>query len=150
LYEEYINSENKNTDLLPPMPSVLGQLNRQLGIQIEQGVLDGIEVPDTDKTKYDYWTITYITDSLKYDHSRDDNIVRSFTESSTLTGYDFIMNKASDLFKVIFEFDFFRQAIKIKTLEEVTAKTNIYLSFDNIMSELKTVEKADEIVTVLR
>jgi|GEM_PF-4128488 len=128
------------------VPSVVGQLHQQLGIEIDPRVNQGLEAIEQ---SYDEWTISYINPALRF-HERDENkIVRSFTEQKTLWGYEFIMNYASQIFEVIFEFDFLRQSIQIKTVEEVTGRTNIYLSYDNVVSELQTTERMDELVTVL-
>ena|GEM_PF-2213336 len=128
------------------IPSVVGQLNKQLQVQVDPRAIQGLtEMEQT----YEDWTISYINPALRYNPSREDNILRAFTDSHNIWGLDFIINYAAELFEVIFEFDFLRQAIKIKTVEEVTEKTNIYLSFENVMNQLQLTEQADDVVTVL-
>jgi len=117
-------------------PTVIGQLYQQLGIQIDPRVIQGLN-EDTALT-YDDWTVSYINPVFRFIENREDNIVRSFTESRTIFGYDFIQNFASETFEAIFVFDFLRLAISIKTVEEVTERTNIYLDYDNIINELQT------------
>jgi len=129
------------------VPSVVGQLHQQLGIEIDPRVVQGL--PPLPNTVYDDWTIHYINPVFRFIENKEDNIVRSFTESRTLFGYDFIINISSEIFEAIFVFDFLRQSIAIKTVEEVTERTNIYLDYNNVVSELQTTERADEIVTIL-
>ena len=126
------------------IPSVVGQLYQQLGIKVAVEITDF--EPDED---YGEWTIVYIDPSLKYVESATTNICRAFKENSATYGYDFMVNSVENAFEVIFDFDFMHHAIKVKRVESVTQKTNIYLSFDNVVNELQTTEKADDIVTVL-
>jgi len=129
------------------IPSVIGQLYQQLGIQIDPRVIQGL--PVISDITYDEWTISYINPVFRFIQNRDKNIVRTFTETRTIFGHDFIINFASEIFEAIFVFDFLRQSISIKTADEVTQRTNIYLDYDNIVNELTTTEQADEIVTIL-
>lgn len=138
---------------LGAIPSVVGQLYQQLGIKIALQVGD-IE-PDRD---YGDWTIIYIEDDLKfkaksYNQQYEsaagvENICRTFSEGTTY-GYDFIVNDVEEAFQVIFEFDFLHHTIKVKKLESITLPTNIYLSFDNLVTALSITEEAENIVTVL-
>ena len=136
------------------IPSVVGQLHKQLDIQIDPRVVQNLP-PMSDLPAgqagihYEDWTIEYISPTFRFVDGREDNVVRSFTESRTIFGYDFIINNASQIFEAIFVFDFLRMAISIKTVEEVTERTNIYLDYDNIVNELQTTERSDEIVTIL-
>jgi len=128
------------------MPSVVGQLYQQLNIHIDPRVIQGLN--DLGQT-YDDWTISYINPALRFNSNHESKFVRSFTEQKTLWCYEFIMNYASQTFEVIFIFDFLRHSIHIKTVDEVTERTNIYLSYDNVVNELQTNERMDELVTVL-
>ena len=126
------------------IPSVIGQLYQQLGIKVAVAITDF--EPDED---YGDWTIVYVDPALKYVDGATTNICRAFKENSATYGYDFMVNSVENAFEVIFDFDFMHHAIKVKRVESVTQKTNIYLSFDNVVNELQTTEKADDIVTVL-
>lgn len=148
LYKFYDESdpydEKYDSDKEDAIPSVVGQLYQQLGIKVAVEITDF--EPDED---YGEWTIVYIDPSLKYVESATTNICRTFKENSAPYGYDFMVNSVENAFEVIFDFDFLHHAIKVKRVESVTQKTNIYLSFDNVVNELQTTEKAEDIVTVL-
>ena len=148
LYKFYDESDpydaNYDSDKEDAIPSVVGQLYQQLGIKVAVAITDF--EPDED---YGDWTIVYIDPALKYVEGATSNICRAFKDNSATYGYDFMVNSVENAFEVIFDFDFMHHAIKVKRIESVTQKTNIYLSFDNVMKELQTTEKADDIVTVL-
>ena len=124
------------------IPSVLGQLKRQLGIKqaLEQGLTDP-------PAPYDDWTVTYIPRDLKYNNASK-GICRTFSENTTF-GYDWIVNDVEDAFEVVILFDFFYKSIKVMRPSEVTERTNIVYSFNNFMNEISVTEKSDDIVTVL-
>ena len=126
------------------LPSVVGQLYQQLGVKVN---LQDFETEITED--YGDWTIVHIPAGLQYDASATENVCRTMTSSDTKYGYDFIINDVENAFEVIFDFDILHHAITIKTIDEITEKTNIYLSFDNLVQQLDVTEKADEIVTVL-
>lgn len=133
------------------IPSVVGQLYQQVGMQLALYHYD-------DTKDYKDWTITYINPALwfkakSYDkqyEAADDagNICRSF-ESNETFGYDFIINDVESAFEVVFEFDFLHHTVAIKTLDEITQPTNIYLSLDNVVESLSVTEDSENIVTVL-
>lgn len=150
--DEYdVNYKSCNKEAIP---SIIGQLNKQLGIKVD---LKGINYEPTED--YDDWTITYINPMLKFDAQSYDkmyipsenaeNICRGFNANSNCNGYDFMVNQVESAFEVIFEFDYLNHAIKIKTLDEVTKPTDIYLSHDNIIQSLNIKENSEDIVTVL-
>lgn len=126
------------------IPSILGQLYQQLGIKIN--LSDTEYTPTSD---FKEWTVIYIDPSLKYVDKGSENICRLFAKKAATYGYDFMVNDVEKAFEVIFDFDFMNHAIKIKRVEQITEKTNIYLSFDNVINNLQVYEKADDIVTVL-
>lgn len=147
--DEKYDSNNKAA-----IPSVCGQLYKQLGIRIALNKSD-IE-PSYDRKD---WTLIYI-DPILHFHSRSysgmyepdesfDNICRSFEANSETNGYDFMVNQVEEAFEVIFEFDFLYHTIKVKTIEDITTPTSIYLSFENVINTLDVKENAEEIVTVM-
>ena len=137
---------------LATIPSVVGQLHRQLGIKVA--------LQNTDlETKEDRgeWTLTYIDPALRfiakgygnmYESAQEENICRTFAKSETY-GYDFMVNDVENAFEVVFEFDFLYHTIKVKFVEDITKNTNIYLSFDNVVNSMTVEEKSEDIVTVL-
>ena len=123
------------------IPSVVGQLYKQLGIKCNLSAPSGVQ-PE--------WTITYITEKLRYVHNGSNNICRSFNESEDLTGYDFMVSEVENAFEIIFDFDFLNKTIEIKTIDEILQqRSDIYLSFDNLVNDILVEENADDLVTVL-
>lgn len=138
---------------LSAIPSIVGQLYKQLGFKLD------LTYNEDEKGDAANWTITYINKSLYFCAASDGlmytpdvsktNICRTMDEDLESNGYDFIRNKVQEGFEVIFEFDFLYHTVKIKTLEEITSPTNIYLSFDNVINTISVSEKAEDIVTVM-
>ena len=148
LYKFYdatdIYDERYNPDDAGAIPSVVGQLYQQLGITCDLNI--GDITPTID---YGKWKIIWIEEALRYSLSKSENVCRTLKGSNGLFGYDFMVSDVEDAFQVIFEFDFLHHAIKIKSATSVAQKTNIYLSFENLIQEMALTEKSDEIVTVL-
>lgn len=148
LYKFYdatdIYDEKYNPDDAGAIPSVVGQLYQQLGITCDLNI--GDITPTID---YGKWKIIWIEEALRYSLSKSENVCRTLKGSNGLFGYDFMVSDVEDAFQVIFEFDFLHHAIKIKSATSVAQKTNIYLSFENLIQEMALTEKSDEIVTVL-
>lgn len=119
------------------VPSVVGQLYQQLGIQ--QDLAQGLDEPSM---QYNDWTITYVPNTFI------GNVGRNFKEE-TNTGYDFMVKKVEDAFEVVFVFDFLYKSIQIKLPEEVTTTSNTLFTFSNFMKDVKVEEDASELVTVL-
>lgn len=148
-FDEQYDSSN-----VAAMPSVIGQLYKQMGMRIS---LSASEVEPTEDLGD--WTITYIDPALRFEaRSRSamyepadnsENVCRSFEFKDNISGYDFIVNTVEPAFNVIFEFDFLYHSIRIKTIDKITQPTDIYLSFDNIMNRLSIKENAEDIVTVM-
>ena len=133
-----------NASDIGALPSVVGQLHRQLGIEVD--LHDVGYAPEED---FGQWTIVYIPNSLYYVDAAETNICRSFKDSETTYGYDFMVNDVEEAFEVVFEFDILHHAIKIKTVSEITQKTGVWLSYDNLINTTIVEENADDIVTVL-
>jgi hypothetical protein len=141
------NDSNFNPSDVGSIPSVVGQLVRQLQIDIDPNIK--LKLAETPNQYYDEWTISYISPELFYEEGRDDNMLRAFTEARTLFAYDFMVGEVGDKFQTVFDFDFLNHAIKIKLVEQATLPTNIYLTYENVVNELETTEESDDIVTVL-
>lgn len=138
-YDETYNADDDGA-----IPSIVGQLYQQLGIRCALNDYDA-------ESEIDYadWTIVWIEDGLKYRETNKENVCRTLKGSDSLFGYDFMITDVGDAFQVLFEFDILHHTIKIKSAATVAQKTNIYLSFDNLIQELAVSERSDEIVTVL-
>ena len=119
------------------IPSVLGQLYRQLGIQ--QDLSQGRQEPST---PYPDWTVTYVSASLR-------NLHRTFKENITF-GYDWIANEVENAFEAVVHFDILNKAIHVLTVAEVAAnKAGVIYTFRNFMKNVNVVENSDDVVTVL-
>ena len=133
--------DNYNASQKDAIPSVLGQLSKQLGIK--QALDQGLAEPDV---PYDDWTVTYVHNSLTY--VGNGSICRTFKEGTTY-GYDWMVNDVEKAFGVIVLFDFMYKTIHVMTPEEVTERVNVVYTFSNFMKEIDVNEKVDDIVTVL-
>lgn len=143
--EDDPTDSNYDANDVNAIPSVVGQLYQQTGIRVGMS-MSGTEFDPTDD--YDEWTIIYIAPSLCGSANRREGTFRSFDEGSKYA-YDFMCNDAAEAFQVIFDFDILHHAIKIKTVDEIVEKTNIYLSFDNLVNNIEVTENSDDVVTVL-
>lgn len=148
---KFYNSEDPYDTLfdansLESIPSVCGQLYKQLGIKI--AISDEENFPKED---YGEWTIIYIDKDLRFKEDGSGNLVNMYRtlQSETTTGYDFMVNTVEQAFEVVWLFDFLTHTIKAKYISSITQPTNIYLSYDNLVQNIETTENADNIVTVL-
>lgn len=87
------------------------------------------------------WSVGYVDPSLL-------TIYRTFNVSDTNI-YNFLMNDVSKAFECIFSFDTFSREINAYAIENATTETDIFLSFDNVISKATFSEKSDEITTCL-
>ena len=127
------------------LPSVLGQLNKQLGIGQAFDIYTGYPTGSAD-TVYPEWTVTYVNQSLFYQNSTSK--CRTFKEEVTY-GYDWIINSVANAFEVIVLFDFLHKSIQIMTPDEVATHADVIYTFNNFMKEVTINESSDNIVTVL-
>ena len=125
------------------IPSVIGQLAKQLGVSVEGSPSNFGEII----RPYDDWTIVYIPEELWF--RGDQPICRTFKENTSY-GYDWMVKDVEEAFEVVFIFDFLNKAIQIKTPEEITKeKANVIYTFDNFMKNIEITEDSKDIVTVL-
>lgn len=136
--EDYTSSDQS------AIPSVIGQLCEQLSIKIN--IPDNMQ--DSMQGDYKNWTITYIPEKLKYKKGKEDVVCRSLEENAT-TGYDFMVNDVEQAFEAVFCFDILHHSIQVKTLDELTEQTDIFLSIRNLINSIEVTENADDIITVL-
>lgn len=73
---------------------------------------------------------------------------RTFNVSDTNI-YNFLTNDVSKAFEAVFIFDTVNRTINVYTQENATTQTDIFLSFDNVISSAEFNEKSDEVTTVL-
>ena len=58
-----------------------------------------------------------------------------------------MMEDIENAFECIFEFDTLNQRITIKAFENIPKKSDIYLSFDNLVNELNITEDTENLIT---
>ncbi len=87
------------------------------------------------------WSAGYIDASLLTSY-------RTFNISDTNV-YNFLMNDVSKAFECVFSFDTVNRQINVYSIETSTTETDIFLSFDNVISQASFSEKSDEITTCL-
>lgn len=133
------------------IPSVIGQLNRQLGINLLAG-LGTVDKPPTLSAPCEEWTIIYINKDLVFTRgstlAESTGACRAFNSNTTF-GYDWMVNDVSKAFKVLVLFDFLYKTIKIVKPEELDDTPKVLYSFSNFMKSINVTENADDIVTVL-
>ena len=127
------------------LPSVLGQLSKQLGIRQAFDIYTGYPTGSAD-TVYPEWTVTYVNQSLFY--RSDKSKCRTFKEEVTY-GYDWIINSVANAFEVIVLFDFLHKSIQIMAPDEVATHADVIYTFNNFMKEVTINESSEDIVTVL-
>lgn len=123
------------------VPSVIGQLHSQLGIELK---LDA-----TEDELFDEWTITYIDPAIYIDPELNNITARSFRSNGTEYGYDFMVNTVGEAFGAVFDFDIIRRSIAIRKTETPLEAVDVYLSLDNLANSISVSENAENIVTVL-
>lgn len=87
------------------------------------------------------WSVGYVDSELMTTY-------RSFNVSDANI-YNFLTNDVSKAFECIFIFDTIERKINVYSINNATTETDIFLSFDNIISESNFSEKSDEITTCL-
>lgn len=118
------------------VPSVVGQLYQQFGVEVELNT-SGVE------TRYDNWTVSHISPSLI-----SSPIYRTLSDRAT-NAYDWLINTVEEAFGVVVLFDFLNKSIQIKTVFDITEHSNTLLTFSNFISEMNVNEDASDVVTVL-
>lgn len=87
------------------------------------------------------WSIGHVDSSFV-------GVYRTFNVSDTNI-YNFLTNDVSKAFEAIFIFNTFDRTINVYNYENATTNTDIFLSFDNVISSAEFSEKSDEVTTVL-
>lgn len=87
------------------------------------------------------WSVGYVNESLC-------NKIRHF-ESSNSSLYSFLMEDVEKAYQCIFEFDTENRKINAYTTDEIVKDTDISLSFDNLIKNVKVEETSKDIVTCL-
>jgi len=117
----------------------------QLGVSTdEQGGLDRYKLYDLYDISHSIihiwlqkmpsWTVGYIDPAITTQY-------RTFTDDE-VGAYSFLVEKASQSYECIFQFDTKAQTVNAYKLENIGKNTNIYLSYDNVI--VNTILESDE------
>ena len=87
------------------------------------------------------WSLVYVDPTLT-------NVTRSF-DVTDKTLYDFMINDVSQTFQCIFVFDTIAKSVRVKTADNATTPTDVFISFDNLMNSFTKDESTNELVTAL-
>ena len=87
------------------------------------------------------WSLVYVDPTLT-------NVTRSF-DVTDKTLYDFMINDVSQTFQCIFVFDTIAKTVRVKTADNATTPTDVFISFDNLMNSFTKDESTNELVTAL-
>lgn len=70
-------------------------------------------------------------------------------EISEMNWYEFLVQKVEEDFQCVFFFDTLKKEIRIKTVKNAIKKTDIFISFENLLKKINIEENADGIKTCL-
>jgi len=87
------------------------------------------------------WTIGHVDRSIQ-------TLMRAFSISNSQNVYSFLTKDVAQAFRCIFDFDTIHNIINVYSIEDYGKNTNIYLSFERFIQELKVKQSNDEIYTV--
>lgn len=87
------------------------------------------------------WTVGHIDLDITTEY-------RTFNEDS-IDAYSFLTNDVANAFECVFQFDTFNKTISAYKLENIGMDTSIFLSYRNIVNEIKIEEDSDNIKTVM-
>lgn len=116
------------------------------------GSIDGVQLYNPNDTEHSLlhlviaekapdWSIGHVDDSLKEQ--------RRFFEIDRESVYDFLMNDMSNTFKCVVIFDTFKNTINVYKEEDAGSETDVIISFDNLVNNIKVQYSTDDIKTVL-
>lgn len=87
------------------------------------------------------WTIGHVDRSIQ-------TLMRAFSISNSQNVYSFLTKDVAQAFRCIFDFDTIHNVINVYSIDDYGKNTNIYLSFERFVQEIKVKQSNDEIYTV--
>lgn len=87
------------------------------------------------------WSIAHVDEEVA-------SLYRTF-DVSDQTIYNFLISDVEEAYECVFEFDTEARTISIKHPKNAVKKTDIFLSYNNLLKELDVEENSDELVTAL-
>lgn len=131
-----VKSEFLEIELVSKRVTAYGGTNKLWDILDSQGTIlqDMINLAPN-------WSVGHVDTELL-------TVYRTFNVSDTNI-YNFLTNDVSKAFECIFLFDSINREINVYTQENATTQTDIFLSFDNVISKAEFSEKSDEITTCM-
>lgn len=148
-----INSVTETNDGYTPVKDVIAySLEAELNykkVNLSQGTYKFYDIFSPEKSLMGFiistcpgWTIGQIDVDLY-------SLYRTF-EIPDSTLYQFMMDDVENAYECIFTFDTFNKKINAIATKNIKGKTDIFLSFDNLLKNIKIEEMSDEIVTALK
>ena len=116
------------------------------------GSIDGVQLYNPNDTEHSLlhlviaekapdWSIGHVDAELATQ--------RRFFEIDRESVYDFLMNDMSNTFKCVVIFDTFKNTINVHKEEDAGSETDVVISFDNLVNNIKVQYSTDDIKTVL-
>ena len=116
------------------------------------GSIDGVQLYNPNDTEHSLlhlviaekapdWSIGHVDSELATQ--------RRFFEIDRESVYDFLMNDMSNTFKCVVIFDTFKNTINVYKEEDAGSETDVVISFDNLVNNIKVQYSTDDIKTVL-
>ena len=116
------------------------------------GSIDGVQLYNPNDTEHSLlhlviaekapdWSIGHVDAELATQ--------RRFFEIDRESVYDFLMNDMSNTFKCVVIFDTFKNTINVYKEEDAGSETDVVISFDNLVNNIKVQYSTDDIKTVL-
>lgn len=116
------------------------------------GSIDGVQLYNPNDTEHSLlhlviaekapdWSIGHVDAELATQ--------RRFFEIDRESVYDFLMNDMSNTFKCVVIFDTFKNTINVYKEEDAGLETDVLISFDNLVNNIKVQYSTDNIKTVL-
>lgn len=87
------------------------------------------------------WSIGHVDESIQ-------TLMRAFSVTNSQNVYSFLIKDVAQAFRCIFDFDTIHNIINVYAIDDYGRNTNIYLSFEHFIQEVKVRQSNDEIYTV--
>lgn len=109
---------------------------------------NGIYSLDKHMKKETGWSFGYIDESVQYEEIDGKRVERlRWQENIDMRWYDFLTNNISESFGCIVSFDTKDKLVNLHDINTVGEDIQIYLSSDNYLKELESVDNSSDIVT---
>lgn len=118
-------------------------------VYIQEGTYQFYDSSKPDETlfgqivaKFPDWTIGTIDETVAARHRTFD-----YVEDSA---YSFLMDDAEKTYECIFDFDYLNRTVSVYDMDRLVEPTDLFLSYDNFVQNIKKKSLSDEVVTALQ